>query len=59
MIFSNPATAGQWIGLDVGQNTHGYRGLVWIGSVSYSGLGWIGFSKMDPSPTLLRPFNQF
>jgi len=38
-------------GLDVGRNTHGHRGLVWIGSVS-SGLGWIGSSKIDPDPTL-------
>ena len=43
----------QWIGLNVGRNTHGHRGLDWIGPVSYSGLGWIGFSKMDPCPTLL------
>ena len=43
----------QWIGLDVGRNTHGHRGLDWIGlGQSAGGLGWIGFSKMDPCPTL-------
>ena len=45
MIFSNLATAGTiWIGLDVGQNTHGHI-VDWFG-LGQSASGCIGFSKM-------------
>jgi len=33
-VFSPLRGTMDWIGLDVGRNTHGHRGLDWIGSVS-------------------------